>query len=292
MDVVHLRDPAAFLDLVATELRGDEGHNQLALGILANAAAGRRGYGSVDAWAVLDPDPLAVAVRTPPRNVILADPRSDAALDMLADAVAADAPDAPGVVGNVPAVDGFTARWASRTNAATRTSMRQGVFALERVEEVEHPEGHAEPAAPGDREALVRWLLDFTAEALPSEPPDEDGARREVDERLISGDAGLWVWRVDRAPSSLSGYSGPTGTGIRIGPVYTPPEHRRRGYATALVADLSAEHLRRGFRTCYLYTDLANPTSNAIYETIGYRRIAESKVITFERPEPAVPSTS
>ena len=78
--------------------------------------------------------------------------------------------------------------------------------------------------------------------------------------------------RTAGSPCRLSGFSGPTPTGIRIGPVYTPPEHRRRGYATTLVADQSAWLLEQGHRACFLYTDLANPTSNRIYVEIGYER--------------------
>jgi predicted GNAT family acetyltransferase len=86
-----------------------------------------------------------------------------------------------------------------------------------------------------------------------------------------------------REPVSIAGFSGTTGTGIRVGPVYSPPERRRRGYATALVADLSAYLLASGYQRCFLYTDLANPTANRIYATIGYRQVAESNMLAFDR---------
>jgi predicted GNAT family acetyltransferase len=82
----------------------------------------------------------------------------------------------------------------------------------------------------------------------------------------------------------MTGYGGPTPGGIRIGPVYTPPEHRRRGYATILVAELSRWLLGRGHRACFLYTDLANPTSNSIYGKIGYRRVCDSAEVWFAQP--------
>jgi predicted GNAT family acetyltransferase len=63
--------------------------------------------------------------------------------------------------------------------------------------------------------------------------------------------------------------------------VYTPPGRRGRGYATALVAALSAELLAAGRRFCFLYTDLANPTSNRIYQRIGYERVCDSAEIRF-----------
>ncbi|MBA2569295.1 MAG: GNAT family N-acetyltransferase [Actinobacteria bacterium] len=73
----------------------------------------------------------------------------------------------------------------------------------------------------------------------------------------------------------MTGFGGPTPNGIRIGPVYTPPELRGRGYASALVAKLSSSLLAGGRRFCFLYTDLANPASNKIYERLGYVRVCE-----------------
>lgn len=88
-------------------------------------------------------------------------------------------------------------------------------------------------------------------------------AERSVDSRLDSTTSGIYVWE-DGEPVSLIGYTGPTPNGIRIGPVYTPPEHRRRGYASAGVAEVSQIMLDSGRRYCFLFTDLANPTSNHI----------------------------
>jgi predicted GNAT family acetyltransferase len=93
--------------------------------------------------------------------------------------------------------------------------------------------------------------------------------------------AGVVLWD-DGETVSLAGFGSPTPNGIRIGPVYTSPEHRRRGYASSLVAELS-EQLLGERRFCFLYTDLANPTANRIYEQIGYKRVCESAEIVFER---------
>jgi predicted GNAT family acetyltransferase len=94
--------------------------------------------------------------------------------------------------------------------------------------------------------------------------------------------SGLWVWEVDGAVVSMSGYGGPTPSGARIGPVYTPPELRGQGYATALVAAQTRWLLDHGRRFCFLFTDLGNPTSNRIYELIGYHRIADAAHYRFD----------
>ena len=58
---------------------------------------------------------------------------------------------------------------------------------------------------------------------------------------------------------------------MAINSVYTPKEYRQKGYATAVVAELSRTILNSGKKFCTLFTDLANPTSNSIYQKIGYK---------------------
>jgi uncharacterized protein len=90
------------------------------------------------------------------------------------------------------------------------------------------------------------------------------------------------VWEDAGRNVSMTGCASPTPNGIRIGPVYTPPGDRGRGYATSLVAAVSREQLSRGRTSCFLHTDLANPTSNAIYRRIGYERVCDSTVVAFD----------
>jgi uncharacterized protein len=284
MEIVRVDDAAAFLDLAGPFVRMAEGRNQLVLGIAANAAAGRHGFSAFRGWVVVDGEPVAAAVRTAPRNAVLADPSRDGALEALFGALVRDAPDLPGVTGNVPAVDAFAEAWGMRTGVGASVLIHQGVWELQRVEEVRRPLGMAAPATREDVDLIIRWFVAFEAEALPNQDePTVDDVRRGVLERLDDAEAGVWLWRVDDEAVSLVGFAGPTGTGIRIGPVYTPPEHRGRGHATALVADLSRDLLARGYARCFLYTDLSNPTANWIYARIGYRRIAESKMLAFDR---------
>jgi len=103
----------------------------------------------------------------------------------------------------------------------------------------------------------------------------------DVDLRLEGRGGGYRLWDDDGEPVSMSGHRDVPGVGSRIGPVYTPPEHRRRGYATALVAEQSAARLALGDPACFLYTDLANPTSNAIYARIGYVKVCEAVEYAF-----------
>jgi predicted GNAT family acetyltransferase len=105
-------------------------------------------------------------------------------------------------------------------------------------------------------------------------------AAQNVDARLAAGRALVWE---DRGPVSYAGSSTPAGGVVRIGPVYTPPAHRGRGYASALVAAISQLSLDRGAAACCLYTDLANPTSNRIYLAVGYRPLCDVTLRLFGR---------
>jgi predicted GNAT family acetyltransferase len=281
MNVVRVDDPAAFLEAARSLLLADEAWHNLMLGIAATARHNRALYPEYLAWIVFDHDePVAAATRTAPHNLALAAPQSEAALRALVDAIDDDL---PGVVGAQPEVDEFAVAWSARRGVTPELTFAQGIYALERVLPVPAAAGRMRRQEPRDTELLVDWLLQFEAEALHSLGDGDDRARRIVEDRLNADRAGLMLWE-DGEAVSMAGFSGETPNGIRIGPVYTPPELRGRGYATTLVAELSEQLLAAGRRFCFLYTDLANPTSNAIYERIGYVRVCESAEIAFAGP--------
>jgi predicted GNAT family acetyltransferase len=141
--------------------------------------------------------------------------------------------------------------------------------------------GGARIARESDRATIVDWFQAFVAEAL---PPGRDPASRESAEETATywiGGGGLWVW-IDGGLVAMAGASGRTPNGIRVGAVFTPPEKRRRGYASSLVAALSQAQLDAGRRFCFLYTDLANRTSNRIYQDIGYEPVCDVDEYRFE----------
>jgi uncharacterized protein len=283
MEAVRLDDAAEFLAEAEPLLLADEARHNLIIGIAGNVRDGV--YERFRLWLVRDGDrAVAAALQTLSYNLILARPESPDALAALVEAVAGE--EFPGVVGPVPEVEEFADLWARHTGRDTRTSMRQGVFALERVEPLSAAPGSARVAGADDRELVLSWLIAFGDEVLHEGGPGRDRVEPMFEHRLASPTAGFLIWEDSGEPVSLAGWGGATPNGIRVGPVYTPPELRGRGYATALTAELSQRLLdgrlfEGGRRFCFLYTDLANPTSNAIYERIGYRRVAESAEIVF-----------
>jgi GNAT superfamily N-acetyltransferase len=288
MEILRLDDATAFLErampLLAPDADAEARHN-LILGISGTVADHPDLHETYRAWLALeDGRPVAATTRTPPFNAVLADPLTSDALDAVVDAVVEDDRETPGFVGNVPHVHRAAERWARRTGSSSAVEQRQGVYMLLDVEAVPSAPGAARVATPVDRDLLIQWLYAFADEATGG-PPGEPGLlERMLDTRLDAGDptrAGYWVWEDEGTRVSVCGHASPTPGGIRIGPVYTPPEHRRRGYATILVAELSRWLLDRGHRACYLYTDLENPTSNSIYGKIGYRRVCDSADVRF-----------
>jgi uncharacterized protein len=282
MEVVRPGDAVEFLRLAGALLERDEARNQLPLGIAGNLMERPDEFEVVRFWVVREGDePVAAAVRTAPFNLVLGDPSSEAALGPLLDAVVADDPEVPGIVGNVPFVEPAAERLAGASGRSAERILSQGVYGLTAVRDVARAPGEPHTAGPTDRGLLLDWLRAFVTESVPD--PDEAFRRleRTLESRFGIESAGFWLWQDEGRPVSLAGFSGPTPTGIRIGPVYTPPELRRRGYATTLVADLSAWLLGRGHRACFLYTDLANPTSNRIYVEIGYERVCDAMEFVF-----------
>jgi hypothetical protein len=136
--------------------------------------------------------------------------------------------------------------------------------------------GRARLADDGDLELVTAWQVAFKAEALgESDPSDAEGtAKRAITDRTC------WLWDAG-GPASMVQTTRRTTHGATVSYVYTPPEDRGRGYASAVVAALSQHLLDSGFEFCTLFTDLANPTSNHIYQQIGYRPVADFDQIRF-----------
>lgn len=277
MDVVKLADPATWLERAGPLLLADEPRHNLILG-LAGTLRDRPGlYAEHELWLALDgAEVAACALRTPPYNLVLGD-GTPAARDALSRGVGG----LPGVVGAVPEVDAFATAYAHAHGVDATPRVRQGIYALDAVRPPALPPGRPRAATEADLELATRWWRDFAREALGELDDDEARIARTIESRLTADGHGIALWEDDGAPVSLVAWGNPTPTGTRIGPVYTPPEHRGRGYASALTAHVSAEQLAAGRRFCFLYTDLANPTSNKIYVDIGYERVCDSVEYAF-----------
>jgi predicted GNAT family acetyltransferase len=212
---------------------------------------------------------------TPPFHLLVAG-RGGEAFDELVATVRGDGVAVPGVTGFVPEAEEFAACWASASGATISPVMSMRMYATSEVAAVPEAEGTMRVAGDADRALLSGWAHAFALETGLREGPAE--IARSVEGR-VGADPGIVIWEAAGVPVTLAGATVSSPGIARVGPVYTPPEHRRRGYATSLVAAWTRELLRRGMRRCALFTDLANPTSNSIYQAVGYRPVADAAQI-------------
>jgi len=212
------------------------------------------------------------AIQTPPRQLILSEPAAPDVAASLADALAPI--ELPGVLGPSAASAEFAARWAAaRPGRSVEPAMHERIYRLTSVISPRPAPGRARIAEAPDRDLLVAWVEAFSLEAL-GEPMLEAPLYGDRWVARLGGRA-AWLWEVDGEPVSFAGVSGPTPHGIRVGPVYTPPEVRGRGYAGNVVAAASQAQLDAGRQFVFLFTDLANPTSNHVYQAIGYEPVGD-----------------
>lgn len=280
MAVRRLEDASAFLEAGGSVLLADEARHNLILGIAGTLARNPRAYREHHFWIVGDFETtVGAALQTPPFNLLVSRPEREDAIPALVESLAADEIDLPGVTGAEPEVDNFASLWEARSGRRGRLRMRQRIYSLEKLRALRRKvPGRARPAADADRALLVSWIRAFTDEAFGE--PSIRSAEEVVDARLR--ERGAFVLWEDGEPVSLAGWGGETPNGVRVGPVYTPPDHRGRGYGSAVTAAVTAERLAAGRRFCFLYTDVANPTSNRIYTRLGYEPVCESVDYAFE----------
>ena len=247
-----------------------EAEHNLILGIAKRLAGSSEGYEPPIYLATIESERevTGCAFRTPPFKLVLTQMPS-AAVSALAEDVARIYTSIPAVLGPEEEARRFAEAWSARRSVDVRLGMRQRIYQLEAVTPPRPvPPGRLREATLDDLDLLAGWIAAFNAKAgVPSPEP-----RRQAEDRVAR--QSLFLWQTD-VPVSMAGWSGRTPNGVRVGLVYTPPAHRRQGYAAASVAALSQHLLDAGACFCFLYTDLANATSNTIYQRIGYRPVCD-----------------
>jgi predicted GNAT family acetyltransferase len=266
----RFQDPVAFLNATEDWLLQAEAENNLIIGIAHQLAAGTLLSGKPVYLAAVEEGGRVVgaAFRTPPYKV--------AVTRMPEAAIAPLMKDLAHVYSEIPAVlgDHHTACVAARTWADDHAQralpgMLHRIYQLDQViPPARHASGHVRIATADDIPLVTQWIDAFSREAA----IHTDNSARLATARIRQQSLFLWD---DGGPAAMAAWSGETPNGRRVGYVSTPPDRRRRGYATSLVAHVSQRVLDDGCRFCFLYTDLANPTSNSIYQLIGYRPVCD-----------------
>ena len=240
---------------------------------------------------------VATAIRQPPYGLVVS-PAADVDdgrpwLPRLATLIRHEYPTLPNVQAPPTIAWGLAEEWRRLGGGPGTLKVALRIHALDEVRTVPAIPGELRRAGPPDRDLVLAWMQAMHDEALPFAPPVD--ANWIVATRLAEpGDPlcslSLWV-TAEGIPRSICGATRPTPRGVGINAVYTPPEHRRRGFATAAVAELSRRMVAIG-RRCFLYTDLANPTSNRIYATIGYLPVCDVVDVGLGDGVVAIPATN
>lgn len=253
-------------------------HNLIATLIAARASGDHPVEEGLILWTIADGEGAiaGVAIQTPPMPMIITD-MPPAALEALAGAAKAQ---------GLQRFNGPNTRRLAELIAgggAVLQSRGSGLHRLRRVVPPEDVPGHARLALPRDFEVVFPWVHGFQADV----GDDEKLTESQVEARIANGR--LWVWEHDGELLSMTARTQPVHGVVRVNFVYTPPELRGHGYASALVAAVSREILDEG-NIPILYTDLANPTSNKIYAAVGFEKIEEPELweIHYPVPESAV----
>ncbi len=223
---------------------------------------------------------IVTAVQMPPHNLVLSRASGDD-VAFLAERMAERNPVFPAIVGPSAVASSFADHWSRLTGQKANEYMDQIIYSLKSVRFPDAVAGTFRLARADEAPLLSAWMRAFALDSLPkAEHLSEADALKRTEDRIAQGS--LAVWDVDGQPVSQAGVSG-TDSVARVSLVYTPPDMRGKGYASAVVARLSQQLLEQGRQMCCLYADARNPVSNSIYRKIGYEFVGRSSLYILEK---------
>ena len=269
----------AFLSAAEEFLYRAEVANNLMLGIAEEISERGAAPGEAEYFAAAhrDDEVVGCAFRSVTDKVGITRIQDGEALAALVADVALACGDASSVGGPEPVAAAFAELLATSTGRVAERRMSQRIHELRTLIPPGRPApGRLRPAREDELGRLTPWMADML-----SLMGDERHAAEIAKERVLKGC--LFVWD-NAGPVSMAAWTGKTANGVRVNFVYTPPAERGRGYATTCVAALTRQLLDQGNAYCCLYTDVGNPTSNAIYRRIGYLPVCDAGFYDLSTP--------
>ena len=273
VDVRSTADAGTALAEAGDFLRARPVENNLVLTLLGQRVA-KADHGRYW-WAGRGGDVVGFALLSPRSFRAVVSPAGVEVVDALVECMAEEAPGLPELISDAATAAAFAGRWAERRRVPAFPVEGQRIYRLGALRHPTGVPGRLRRAWASERELLVTWAQGF----LDASGPGPFDAGHITDHQLE--ERRLWMWERDGRPVSMAVASTPAAGVARIAFVYTPVEHRSQGYAAACVAALSARVLEGDADTCILYTQLSNPTSNAIYRRIGYEPMMEALIYRF-----------
>jgi hypothetical protein len=211
---------------------------------------------------------VGCAFRTPPHQLLMTEMPPEGAVT-LARHLGEVYRSLPAVLGPPALAEFFAREWRALEGAVARRGADQRLYRLDEVMLLDAPGGMRQ-ARLDEVGLAAEWAEGFARDVHARFGPGAEALGTWIGREYV------FFWEDKGTPVSMAVAHGRTPRGVRVGYVYTPPERRRRGYAGALVAALSRHLLASGFDFCVLYADLSNPTTNALYQRMGYRPLCDT----------------
>ncbi|WP_010097639.1 GNAT family N-acetyltransferase [Ornithinibacillus scapharcae] len=185
----------------------------------------------------------------------------------------------PGVIGPDKIASEFIRLWTERKGITAELTMKQMVYRLDKVKIIPDVSGKLIPASEEHLPIAKEWIYQFGLQANVQISKTQAAS---MAANYIQNQT-LHLWEVDGDAVSMANNGRRTRNGATVNGVFTPDIHKRKGYATSIVAAFSQKLLDDGFQFCNLYTDVSNPISNSIYQKIGYYVVGDSVEYIFKR---------
>ncbi len=277
MELKFYEDINNFYNLVYDFLIKKEAENNLIFSILNIIKINPKRYGEEKPILITvseNNDLQLVSLRTPPYNQLLSYTDDLKSIDILAKTLLQKKMELPGVLGLKEGAKKFAQLWCENKKLKSQLIRNERVYKLEKVMEETIGDRDFIIGTEENQTLILNWAKKFILEALPE---TEESKITRSQEALVEDikNKKIFLLMDENEVVSMARKAGKTPNGNLVNLVYTPPDLRRRGYATECVARLSKHLLEEGNKFCFLFTDLMNPISNSIYQKIGYRPVID-----------------
>ena len=277
MDVKFYKDIKEFYGLVSPFLLRKEAENNLLFSILNRINQNPTRYGDDKPILIIVTDNSEiklVSLRTPPYHLILSFTDDINAVYVLAKVLLQKNMELPGVLGFKEGAEKFVKVWCEGKNLRPHLTRNERIYKLEEVAEETLGNRELILGSQVHQSLILDWAEQFLLEAIPETGEEQFKRSQENLIEDIKKDQ-IYLLLDKNEIVSIVRNAGSTPNGNRVSLVYTPPELRRKGYATECVAKFSKQLLEEGNKFCFLFTDLSNPISNSIYQKIGYQPVID-----------------
>jgi predicted GNAT family acetyltransferase len=277
MKIIDFKDASSFLEKSQKALEEDEVNASLILGICENLADKNDIYSKEQVFysiAYNNKDEISIiGLMTPPRNLLIFEHKThnNDIMDLFINNIYLKYKEIPGIMGELNITKSFVEKWVQKTNCKNKINMNLRIHKLKKVNEYNKPNGLFRRAEKDDLEIISKYIYEFKVAI--NEPDSVDIAKESAESGIKNKE--IFVWE-DKNIVSMARKFRPTKNGVAVSFVYTPKEYQCKGYATAVVSEISQDILDSGKLFCTLYTDLSNPTSNSIYKKIGYNPVCDN----------------